>query len=196
MTAKGYDIFHLATEPQAILLGAGQCFPYGFKSIVDINSEDWPPYLDILLRGIQQYRSPHLILTGTQGGIPPSFALKGLSARDSLRSLNFLLGVSPDAVICTVNPTDTPERIMQSLQTVQNFCKVQTLFCVMTPWHRRLIKSAGRPTIANYMVLPNDELQKIMQACSEKLGIPVLDIMDPANDERILDLILGYFAKR
>jgi hypothetical protein len=24
----------------------------------------------------------------------------------------------------------------------------------------------------------------------------VLDIMDPANDDRILELIIGYFAKR
>lgn len=196
MKAKGYDIFHLATEPQAILLGAGQCFPYGFKSIVDINSEDWPPYLDILLRGIQQYRSPHLILTGSQGGILPRFRHSGVRASGILSTMQFLVGINPDAVICTVNPMDTPELILQTLQTIQNFCKAQTLFCVMTPWNRQFIKSASRPTIANYMVLPNVEFQQIMQTCSEKIGIPVLDIMDPANDDRILELIIGYFAKR
>jgi hypothetical protein len=197
MATKGYDILHLSTEPQGILLGAGQCFPYGFKPIVDLNSEDWPPYLDILLRGIQQYRSPHLILTGMQGGIHPGFReTGGVWARTSLRSLYFLLGISPDAVICTVNPTDRPEAITQTLQMIQDFTKAQTLFCVMTPWNRQRIKSVGRPDIANYSVLSKKELQRAMQVCSDKIGKPVLDIMDAANDDKILEFITGFFTKR
>jgi hypothetical protein len=192
LSQQGYNVTHLSTEPQGVMLGAAYCFPYGFKSMVKLSPDDWITYLNSCLKGIQKYNEPSIIITGTQGGVLPRSQVN--IAGNVLATMQFLIGAKPDAVVCAINPNDDIALVRQTLDTVYNFCKVPALFCIMTPWNRKFLETNDKRLIANYNILPKEELSRRMAEYQEKLNIPVLDIADPGNDNRIFEIITNYFS--
>lgn len=194
LTREGYRVSHLSTEPQGLLLGADAVFPYGHKSNVYLDEKAWSYFLPTFLRGIQQFNQPHLILAGTQGWTIPRAILAGEVAGNVLSSMHFLTGIQPDAVICAINPQDPEELIRNTLEAVRIFCEAKVLFCVMTPWLRRFKEGGVNKAIANYSYLNPDELRERMQAYQDRLGIPIIDVMDQNNDSFILETLQNAFS--
>ncbi len=189
-----YRVAHVATEPHGLLLGAAFVFPYGYKGNVELEFTEWGATLNGILRGVAHHNDAHLIITGIQGGIlPRSRRLFEQQTGSVLTSLHYLLGAQPDAVICAINPTDTPAHIRQTLDTVRNFCKVGTIFCAMTPV-ARTVQQYGDHLYTESDLLPADEFNDLMAQREAELGLPVLNIMDPANKERMLATIQAHFA--
>jgi uncharacterized NAD-dependent epimerase/dehydratase family protein len=190
----GYRVAHVATEPQGLLLGAAFVFPYGHKGNVELEFTDWGYVLDGVFRGVQHHNAPDLIVTGIQGGIlPRTKRLFEQHTGSILASMHYLLGVQPDAVICAINPTDTPDHIRQTLDTVQNFCKAAPIFCAMTPISRT-VQQYGTNLYAESEQLTPAELQALMAQREAELGLPVLDVLAPASESRMLATIQAHFA--
>lgn len=192
---EGYRIGFLSTEPQGELFGATHSFPYGYRGTVSLEKKKWSYYLRILTRGMQEYLEPHLILTGTQGtSIPRGKSRKHLG--NETDTLDFMIGVNPDAFVCAINPQDTIGYIKDTCETFRIYCGAEPLFFVMTPWMREFQKVKNGRTMARHRFLDDEEKHTKMGNFQEEIGKPVFDIMDKANDGTILELIQGFFSKR
>ncbi|WP_298733933.1 S8 family serine peptidase [uncultured Chitinophaga sp.] len=190
----GYDVSHVSTEPQGVLLGSSFIFPYGYKGNVEAKLTSWNRLLDTAMKCVQYYNQPDIILTGIQGGILPRVTYVNEAAGGSvLTSMHYLMGVRPDAVICAINPADPSDLIRQTIQTVYNFCKVPTLMCVMTPWEKQVETNAGH-AFSSQELLPPAEMRSRMDAYAAELDLPVIDIMDNKNDALVLDVIQRHFS--
>jgi uncharacterized NAD-dependent epimerase/dehydratase family protein len=196
LMSDGYKVSHVSTEPQGALLGADFVFPYGYKSTVEINEDLWGKMISIVMKGVEKYNSPHVIISGTQGiFIPRTRSSSELSNEGMLSSLHYMSGVLPDAVICAINPQDSVELIQDLLKTVEIFSRAKFLFFVMTPWLRNFKQGTEQNTIATHRILDGKEMVEKMLYFQNQLGFPVIDIMDRTNDSFILKTIENAFTK-
>jgi uncharacterized NAD-dependent epimerase/dehydratase family protein len=180
----GYNVSHISTEPQGVVLGADFVFPYGHKSDVYIKQEVWSTFLDTTLRGVQEYNHPNIIITGTQSHTIPKNITLAVTPGSAFDSLCYLTGVRPDVIVCTISPDDTAEYIQRTIQTIEIFCgKVKLLFYVLSP-----LVGNGKD-LSNYNFLSMEELNKKMNALSKILGRPVINIMDNDQNSFILNSI-------
>lgn len=189
LAAAGHRSGLLSTEPQGGLLGADFCFPYGHNSTVYLDLNRWDEFLQYTLKGIQYYNKPDIIITGTQGGIIPQRPGVRVNYDASiLRSLQFLIGVQPDAIVLTVNISDSIEFIKKAIATIAVFCSAKLLFVAMSPW-------ALTNTPPVYRERADAEKYKdALITMQNTLGIPVIDIYDSKNETLILESIENAFA--
>ena len=190
---EDHNITHLSTEPQGELLGASFAFPYGFGENIDIPRYQWALFLRILMKGLQEFNSPHLILTGTQGWTVPRSANQ-VAFGNETQSLDFLFGIQPDAVICAINPTDSIEIINNTLKAVQIYTNAKPIFLTITPWVRELENNSNDFSIGNYQFLDRQDLENKIDFYSDKLKLPVIDVMNYHNNSLIYDKIQRAFS--
>ena len=190
----GYVVSHFATEPQSVIFGAEMLFPYGFNSPVEIFNDKWGKYIDSSLRGIQEAINPDIIISGTQGGMIPRCVDLLDTTSFILSSLNFITGLKPDAIICTINPTDEIQLIEKTINTLKTFTNAKVIFLCMTPWRRRFIKSLKGSMLANFDIMTNVDVIERMKYYHQKLNIPVINILDENKKEFILESIQNAFS--
>jgi uncharacterized NAD-dependent epimerase/dehydratase family protein len=192
---EGYKVSHVSTEPQGILFGADFCFPYGYKCPIEPPEHEWSRLMRIALRGIQQYNKPDIILTGTQGALLPRSRTISNEIGHDLSSLHFLLGVMPDAFCCAINPDDEPEFIYQTIEAINIWCKSKCLFCFMTPWSRTILTNSDSVQgLTRRRLLDRKEISEKLHFFERRLSLPVIDVMDAAQDRFILNAIQEAFS--
>lgn len=191
---EGYKISHVITEPQGILLNADYCFPYGKNQTININEACWGEHLYGVFKAINHHKQPHLILTGTQGCLIPRIKdLRELTSTDNLKSLKYLISTLPDAVICALNPEDTLDMVGNIMKTIDIFTNAKILFFTMHPLMREVITNDEGITFTNNKVLDKKELNEKMQYIEKISKIPVFNIMDIDNSNKILTIIETAF---
>lgn len=190
---EGYAVNHISTEPQGELFGADFSFPYGYNGTVSIGREEWSMFLRILLKGVQEYNDPHIILTGTQGMTVPRVRNQAPLGNEC-DGLEFMFGVQPDALICAINPQDPIELVVNACQATRIFCGAEPLFFIMTPWMRDHTRSGNGRIVSRHRYLNKDEMKEKMDHFEEGLQKPVIDIMDENNDGLILEAIQDFFS--
>ncbi len=194
---EGYKISHLSTEPQGVLLGADFVFPYGHNDTIYLNEDLWGVFLSAVMKGMAQVNKPHILITGTQGKLlPRSTSPVEVSAQGALSSLHFVCGISPDAVICAINPQDTFEQIRNVILSLKIFTNSKLLFFVITPHKREFIPATDTRTVFSHTMLASDELTEYRNKFQSEFHLPVIDIMDRNNDKWILDTIEETFSKK
>jgi hypothetical protein len=195
---EGYRVAHLATEPQGVLVNANYIFPYGHNSCVEIKENLWGKFIYTVLKGIERYSNPHIIITGTQGGtIPRSYTIEELTNEGIFSSLQYISGVQPDAIILVINPQDSISLIQNTVSSIMNYCRGKLLFYAMTPWIRNFSQNVlNGKTIANHSYLTKDRMSVKMNEFAQILGSKVIDIMDETNNTFILETIEDAFSKK
>ena len=191
---EGYKVGHVSTEPQGELFGADFSFPYGYNGTISIGREKWSMFLRTLLKGVQEYNSPDIILTGTQGMTVPRRVRNQAPLGNECDSVEFIYGVQPDALVCAINPQDSIELVVNVCQAARIFCRAKPLFFIMTPWMRDYTRASNDRRVRRHRYLNNDEMAEKMDHFQEELQKPVIDIMDVDNDGLILDAIQDFFS--
>jgi hypothetical protein len=191
---NGYEVGHLSTEPQGLLLGANFCFPYGHQSTVHITNDRWGYFLRGVLKGLNYFAKPHIIITGTQSKIIPRLGnSKELISTSLLDSIAFITAIEPDAVICAINPEDTIEIIDKTISVINSFTKAKLLAFVMTPWLRNIEKMANGQIQLKTRTLDHEEYYQKMEEIRNLKKVPVLNIKDSNIDSLLLKIIEGAF---
>ena len=190
---EGYAVSHISTEPQGELFGADFSFPYGYNGTVSIGREKWSMFLRTLLKGVQEYNDPHIILTGTQGMTIPRVRNQAPLGNEC-DGLEFMFGVQPDALVCAINPQDPIELVVNACQAARIFCGAEPLFFIMTPWMRDHTRSGNGRIVSRHRYLNKDEMKGKMDHFQEGLQKPVIDIVDENNDGLILEAIQDFFS--
>jgi len=186
---EGYKVALISTEPQGELLGACFSFPFGFNSTVEIKREDWSVFLRILLRAIQEFLKPDIILTGTQGCFIPRMARNNLWGSE-LDPLEYIHGVLPDAFVCVINPEDDIKLINSMVTTAVAFTKSKPLFYTLNPMERNY----DRQEFNNTRILDDKEYDEKLSFFSQQLNSEVFNIMDTSKDEIFIKFIQDFYS--
>lgn len=187
----GYKISFISTEPHGELFGADCAFPYGFGNNIEINQSKWGIYLRILVKGVQHYNSPQIILTGTQGWTIPRSPNQEPFENET-KSLDYLFGIQPDALICAINPNDPIDIIENTILAAKIYTGAEVLFYTITPFERTIYQK-GHEQIRNDNILNAEQLNDKINYYQDVLKKPVIDILNPNNNKMILNLIENFF---
>lgn len=187
---QGYTVSLLTTEPHGDILGSSFSFPYGFLSTVTIHRQYWQPCLKTIMKGIQHYDEPHIIFTGTQGGLLP---FNNASIGNETCSLDFLLGVEPDALVCVINPQDSICEIENTIKLSKYYSKADVLFYALTPWERNYRIVENR-TYANHHFLNEVEYAEKRSFFETQLNKKVVNIMDQSDLQYSFQIIQTFFS--
>jgi hypothetical protein len=187
---QGYKISLLTTEPHGELLDGTFAFPYGFLSTVSLDRHLWQPCLKTVIKGISYYNEPHLILTGIQGGLLPT---QNLSGGNESCSLDFLLGVQPDALVCIVNPQDSLEIIEDTIKLGKIYTGAEILFLGLTPWERNYTITAEKKYV-NHRILDTELYEEKRTIIEKHFQKKVVDIMDERYDMEIVEIVENFFS--
>jgi len=195
LNKEGYKVSHLSTEPQGEFLGADFSFPYGYHSSVEIKSNYWSFFINNVMKAIEYYKKPNVIISGTQGGI--IHLVNNINEPNSsyFDALHFLRGIQPDAIICMINPNDNIERINNIVNLCRITLRTEILFYAMTPWIREH-ETFENTEYSNYYTLDKNEKEKKIGQFSKQLNSKVIDIMNDKNDKFILDSIESFFTTK
>lgn len=127
---KGYKLGFLSTEPQGILFGAKNVFPFGYNSLVKIDIKEYVPVLNELLHDIDK-DNVDLILTGGQSGVVPYDLLN--MERVLLEQIALQYGVNPDCVVLCVSCDDEDEYIERNIHFIESSTNSKVISIVLFP---------------------------------------------------------------
>lgn len=187
---EGYKISHVSTEPQGILLNSSCVFPIGHNGTVSVDLREWNKSLRLLIQSIELHEEPDIIITGSQGGILPLHPIN-----DSLppEKLIYVKSFYPDAIVCTISPSDTIDIIKKTVDTIKSFVETEVLFFVLTPWQYKF--HHGYKTIVSFDKISEEEYNEKLNYFSKELGKKVINIKDPNHHHVVTDEIVNFFAK-
>lgn len=184
---ENYKVSLISTEPQGCILGADSVFPFGHKSSVKVEAEEWYHIINGLKNYSKQKYRPDIIITGIQSGILPKYPVYVNKLPEKLIYTNAFY---PDAIICTISPDDTIEFIKRTVAAVKSFNYCEVLFYCLTPWTVKHEKGITLKT-----KLSREEYDKKRCFFSENLDKPVIDIKNDENNAVIIKQIQNYFKQ-
>lgn len=126
----GYSIGFLGTEPTSKLFSSDADYPMGYNSNLKWRAEEAILYLNEIMHHIEE-KDPDLIIVGSQSGTIPS-SISNISDT-TLKQEEFLLGTQPDIIILCVNPQDTIEYVMKTVNYLEALSNGEVVATVMLP---------------------------------------------------------------
>lgn len=187
-----YKVSLIATEPQGILFNSDFIFPFGYNPPIDINIGEWSKILQIAFQAIQKTKQPEIFITGIQGGVIPKYPVNIGLEGSQLKQLAFILGIYPDAIICTISPHDEIDFIRKTISVTHSYVSGQLIFYSLSPYTYR---SKNNIIDKSFMYrLSDEEYEECRIRMENELGKPVLNIKDENNSSLILELIQNNFS--
>jgi uncharacterized NAD-dependent epimerase/dehydratase family protein len=126
----GYSIGQLGSEPESLIFGIDQVYPFGFRSTVNIDYLKSIEYLNYCVSQIDK-KQYDIIVVGSQAGTWPM--LYNHLTNFSLDRICFLLGTKPDAVILCINYHDKPDDIQRTITGIESLAKCRVIACSLFP---------------------------------------------------------------
>lgn len=187
---EGYKVSHISTEPQGVLLNSSCVFPIGHNGTVSVDLREWNKSLRLLTQSIELSEEPDIIITGSQGGILPLHPIN-----DSMppEKLIYVKSFYPDAIVCTISPSDSIDVINRTVDTIKSFVDTEVLFFVLTPWQYKF--HHGYKTIVSFDKIGEEEYREKLDYFSKKLGKKVINIKDTNHHHVVTDEIINFFSK-
>ena len=130
LTKYGYKVGQLATEPTGEFFGADYVYPFGYAGTAHETGSDCRTILKYMTHEID-IKNPDIILCGSQSGTVPMVFEN--SANLYTTSINFLLGVQPDAVVLCVNIFDEISYIERSINAINGICETKVIALALYP---------------------------------------------------------------
>jgi len=186
----GFSVGWLSTEPQGELFGADFCFPIGLE-VSELSIGNWPYFLNSILRGIEIYKKPDIIISGHQSGFIPQN--KNKFDKDTLQSVNFLASAQPDAVICAINPAYSMEHLDRVVTTIMTVFQLPILFFTLSSRKIKPQQTETRNVYLKNESLNSDEWDKIANLIKEKYNIPVIDPLNESQTQIAIESISEFF---
>lgn len=188
LTALGYDVGQIGTEPSSLLYGMDYVFPMGYNSSVHIKEFDTVRYLNYIINDLC-IKKKDIILVGSQSGTVVYDT--GNLIQYNIPQYNFLIGTQPDAVILCVNPYDETEYIRRTIVFIEscvNNCEVIAL--VIFPMD---ISDNWAGIYGTKKPLSEQKYLQIKTSLYEQFHIPIFKLGVEKDMEKLSQNILNYF---
>ena len=188
---EGYKVGQIGTEHHSQLFGMDVAFPTGYASPLQFPIQFHAPYLDFKMREVCANKKPDLMLVGAQSGsIPYDVQEPG---NHTLSTLAFMLGTKPDANILVVNSVDDGEYIHDTMNTLKAITKGPVLCLAMSDKEKHIRAAYGR-TLISPRQMPKEEIKEKLAYLEDRFEIPAVEIVSEEGQQRMVDLIISYFA--
>lgn len=187
LNKRGYKCGYLCTEPTGYLLGADECFPYGYNSSVDLTEVESIIYINEKMHNID-LKDPDLILVGGQSGIVP-YDL-GNMERILLSQTTFIFGSNPDAVLMCVCCDDEIEYIKRSIEYMESSCSCTVISLILFPVVKEMYFIGVYKDKNIFDTVKYDEHIKQI---SKETSKPVLEFSEKGIDQAV-NLIVDFFS--
>ena len=130
LTAAGYKVSNIGTEPTGYLFGFDSVLPMGYGSGLRLTSYEFVNLLNSAVHEAEE-EMPDLLIVGSQSGTVPAY-------RNNLQFLLFrqyelLQACDPDAVILTVNSFDEIGYIRKTIQFIESGTHAKVIALVVSP---------------------------------------------------------------
>lgn len=185
----GYRVGQIGTEPQSLLFGFDYVIPLGYESFNDMNANELIPLVNYQLHEIEK-KGADIILVGAQSGTIPR-AFNNMCYINS-QILDFLCGVTPDAVILCINYHDKLDYIKRTITTIESLgdCKVIAL-CLfplgfLNDWDLMNNKKTK---------LSDDLLVQRKKYIEQRLNYPVVILGEKNMIEQVVEYLQAYFKE-
>lgn len=186
---RGYDVAQVASEPNAPLFGIEACVPFGYNSSVKLSEYEFISYLNGLMMQLD-VGEPDIIVVGAQSGtVPEAYFHLG---QVPMRSLEFLMGTNPDAVILCVNPMEDLRYIKRTIEVIENLVDAKVLALAIFPF---LCENGWSYATGNYAKLDAEGVATLKSLYRKKLNVSSYVIGDVDEGNSIVDLILEYYTE-
>lgn len=190
LQALGLRVGQLGTEPHAELFAMDACFPMGYASPLRIPLQHYPAYLDAQMRTINKKR-PDIILAGSQSGTIPYDIHHPQTY--SMSSLAFLMGIRADACVLVVNSVDAHDYIQDTLDALRGVGKTRVLALAMSDKEKHRREVMGRALHVPWQMQAG-EIEARLVELERRFGLPAVAILAEEGQQRLVDLIVEYFA--
>ena len=190
LQALGLRVGQLGTEPHAELFAMDACFPMGYASPLRIPLQHYPAYLDAQMRTINKKR-PDIILAGSQSGTIPYDIHHPQTY--SMSSLAFLMGIRADACVLVVNSVDAHDYIQDTLDALRGVGKTRVLALAMSDKEKHRREVMGRALHVPRQMQAG-EIEARLVELERRFGLPAVAILAEEGQQRLVDLIVEYFA--
>ena len=181
---RGYDVAQVASEPNAPLFGIEACVPFGYNSSVKLSEYEFISYLNGLMMQLD-VGEPDIIVVGAQSGtVPEAYFHLG---QVPMRSLEFLMGTNPDAVILCVNPMDDLRYIKRTIEVIENIVDAKVLALAIFPF---LCENGWSYATGNYAKLDAEGVATLKSLYRKKLNVSSYVIGDVDEGNSIVELSL------
>ena len=164
------------------------CFPCGYKSSIEADYCIWPKLLQSILKGIELYKKPDILISGHQGGL-----LSPLHQFEStLKKINFLAGLQPDTVICAVSPFDELKDIERIVNIMDNLFNISIICFVLADIGIILSNNEIVP-IEKTVNISQKDWHKKSQQLKESFQIPVINVFHDNCNKQLTQIIETHF---
>lgn len=184
----GYQVGQLSSEPEGCVFDVDYVYPYGYNSTVYLQGRDSIEHVNALMHQID-IKEPDIILTGAQSGICTlSFENTDMY---NLPTIEFLMGVNPDAVVMCINYHDDVDDILRTVKFTESLmdCKVIALSLFpldyLNEWkYLRNIKEK----------MDTVELKNRVKEIEKITSIPTFILGDNMEENKMFEVIIDYFG--
>lgn len=191
LTAKGYRVSHLATEPTGMLFGASATLPTGYERGNDLSPDETSYLAGLLATEIKNRERPDILLVGTQSGaipLSPDFYRLGMA---SLGTLALGAATQPDACVLVANPGDPEAHVARcrgALESVLD-CRVLAVALGDQVWQEREWKGVSRRRLVRLEPAAHAES---LATWERRLRLPCVPVLGGA--ERLAEIVANHFA--
>ncbi len=193
LLAMGYRVAQIGTEHHAALFGMDLAFPMGYASAVDLPLELYEPFLQACVRRICRRSSPDILVAGAQSGTVAYDVHR--ADTHTLPTVAFLLGVRPDACILVVNASDPEAYVRDTIDALRTVARSPVLLLAMGDQDRVAHRHWGRHSVRQHRMSPAD-IDCQLHRLERRFGLPAACITDPAGQQRMVRVVIEYFADR
>ncbi len=188
LTAYGYKVAHLATEPTGELFGADYVYPFGYAGTAHETGNDSKCILNYMLHKID-IKNPDIILCGSQSGTVPMVFENVANLYTT--SIDFLLGIQPDAVILCVNIFDEISYIERSINSIIGICDTKIIALALYPmkYPNNWFYYRNKRQKCEY-----NEISNFINRIREIINIPIY-IMDENGYNGLSNTIINFFSE-
>lgn len=188
LKAMGYNVNNYGTETHSELFGFEGFYPLEMDLSVKFSQDEMIPYIQGDIRRMEIVNQPDIIIVGGQSGtVPHSYALK--SSQYTLPTLAFLMATLPHAYILSINAQDDLSFIAETIQVIEGLGKAKVI-AVSCASYRKVVTTTG---VVNNIQLSDEEFDQLRNKILERFGLPVFNVLNIVDAQRLCDLVVEFF---
>ena len=184
----GYIIGQIGTEASALLFGMDCVFPCGYNSAVNLNLYNTLAKLNQMVYYLSQ-KNVDIILTGSQNAVV-TYNDNNIENYPIYHQI-VLQAIQPDAMILCINPFDSIEYIVRSINAAESLTEGKVIMTVCFPYD----------IDENWSVMQNikikispKKIETLKNVIKENTGVDMYMLDDINDQNKIVKQIISYFC--
>lgn len=185
----GYKVGHIATEPSGYLFDADYVYHFGYHANLDIYPHEMIAILNEMIWRTQLL-GKDIIIAGSQSNTIHYIANN--LENYPIDQYSFILGIQADCYILCVNPHDSIEYIMRTINFINSIDEGKVIAIVVFPI-KTIEVGVGLKYVRKF--LNKEELEIIRNKLEASCNMTVYALDDMEQLDKLTDKIVDFFSE-